>query len=387
MLVMDPWTVYQYWSPGKLIFGPNSLNKLTDGIGSKDIPLIITDKGVSGAGILKKVTDVLDGAGIKYHIFEGITPTPSIEAVEEATSAYRDHSCTMVVGVGGGSSIDGAKAVSLRVTQEGSLREYSVGKPVKASIPPIYAIPTTAGTGSEVSALAVISDNYNQIKIVLREMQLIPKVAILDPVLLRSIPPRIAAETGADALAHGIEAYVSLNSNAVTDALALSAIKLIAHHLRKMVANPGDVKTAGQMLIASCIAGLSFSNAGLGLVHSLAPPVGAYLNVSHGLSCALYLPVVMDFNIPARPEKFVLIADAMGENIRELSFIPAAKQAVSAVRDLFTDIGLPKTFSEIGIEFRLNSKMVDYALASPSTKVNPRIADRNQIERLFEAPH
>lgn len=385
---MNPWGVYQHWSPGKVIFGPNSLNELPNILGSADIPLVVTDKGVREAGILEKVADLLDGAGKKYHMFDGIVPTPPIQVIEEAAVAYRNHGCSSIIGLGGGSSIDGGKALSIRVSQEGSLREYGTGKRVEGLLPPIYAIPTTAGTGSEVTSNALISDDENRRKIIFRgEPQLIPRVAILDPLLLSSIPSRIAAETGADALTHAIEAYVSLNSNALTDAMAISAIKLVGRYLRRMVANPEDVEAAGHMLLASFIAGLAFQNAGLGLAHALANPLDVYCyRISHALLCALYLPVVMEFNIPACPEKFISIAEAMGEDVHGLSINNAAKLSVSAVRDLFGAIGIPKTFSEIGIQFSLKAEMINSVLVSPATKVNPRRSDQGQIARLFEAP-
>lgn len=383
---MNPWRVYEHSNPGKLIFGPKSINELTKEIPPKGIPLIITDKGVSNAGILQKVTGVLEGVGIRYHLFDRIEPDPPFEIVEEAATAYEKNGCTMAMGLGGGSSIDGAKAVSLKVSQKGNLREYGAGKPIEGMLAPIYAIPTTAGTGAEVSGVAVITDRENKIKMVMRGTQLIPKTVILDPELLSSIPPRVAAETGADALSHAVESYVSLNSQVITEVFALSAIRLIARYLRRMVANPGDIETTGQMLLASCLAGLSFSNAGLGLVHSLAHPVGAYYHLSHGLSCALYLPIVMDFNLPACPEKFASIADAMGEDVRQFSFHHAAKQAVYNVRELLADIGIPRTFSELKISFELNPKMVEDALAAAPTKLNPRRADKDQISKLFKIP-
>jgi 1,3-propanediol dehydrogenase/alcohol dehydrogenase len=383
---MNPWRIYQHSNPGKLIFGPNSLNQLTTELPSKEVPLIITDKGVLNAGILSKLTAVLDGAGIHYHIFDGIEPDPSFETVEKAAAAYQDKGCTLLIGLGGGSSIDGAKAVSLRVSRKGDIREYGMGKVIEGTLVPIYAIPTTAGTGSEVTGVAVITDRENKLKRVLRGAQFIPKTVILDPELLASIPSKIAAETGADALVHAVESYVSFNSNVITESFAISAIRLIARYLRRMVADPSDIETSGQMLLGSCLAGLSFSNAGLGLVHSLAHPVGAYYHFSHGLSCALYLPFVMDFNLIACPEKFASIAEAMGEEVRQFSPHRAAKQAVFAVRDLFSDIGIPRTFSELGISFELHPNMVDNALAAVPTTLNPRRANKDQISMLFKAP-
>jgi len=383
---MDPLRIYQHWNPGKLIFGPKSLNELAIEIPRSEVPLIVTDKGISNAGILKKVGDVLEKASIPYHLYDGIEPDPSIEIIEKAAAIYRQKGCTSVIGLGGGSSIDTAKAVSLIVTQQGTLREFGAGKVIGAPVAPIYAIPTTAGTGSEVTNVAVITDKENKVKLVMRGTQLIPKVSVLDPELLFSIPSKVAAETGVDALTHAIESYVSVKSNLITEAFALSAIRIIARNLRRMVANPGDIETAGQMFLASCMAGLSFANTGLGLTHSLAHPLGIYFHVSHGFSCGLYLPAVMDFNLIACPEKFALIADAMGEDVRGLPSDQAAKKGVGAVRKLLSEVGIPRTFSELGIPFQLYPKMVEDALVAVPTTLNPRQADQDQISTLFNAP-
>ena len=383
---MNPQRVYQHNNPGRLIFGPKSVNELANEIPANEIPLVITDKGVSKSGILKKVTDVLDGAGICYHIFDGIEPDPPMEVVEKAVSLYQKHGCTLVIGLGGGSSIDGAKSVSLMASRQGSIREYGAGKVIEGQLTPIYAIPTTAGTGSEVTGVAVITDRENKIKMVLRGTQLIPKCVFLDPELLAFIPPKVAAETGADALTHAIETYISLNSTVITEGLALSAITIIGKYLRRMVGNPEDMEAAEHMLLASCMAGLSFANGGLGLVHSLAHPVGAHFHLSHGLSCALYLPFVMEFNLLTCPEKFASVAAALGEDIRGMSCHRAAKESVKAVRELFADIGIPRKFSDLGVTFQLHPKMVEEALAAVPTKANPRRSDKEQITNLFKAP-
>ena len=383
---MNPQRVYQHNNPGRLIFGPKSLNELAKEIPANETPLVITDKGVAKSGILKKVTDVLEGAGVRYHIFDEIEPDPPKEAIEKAVSLYQKHGCTMLIGVGGGSSIDGAKAVSLMASRPGDIREYGAGKVIDGQLIPIYAIPTTAGTGSEVTGVAVITDRENKVKMVLRGAQLIPKCAFIDPELLAFIPPKVAAETGGDALTHAIESYVSLNSTVITEGLALSSITLIGKYLRRLVGNPEDMEAAEHMLLASYLAGFSFSNGGLGLVHSLAHPVGAYFHLSHGKTCSLYLPFVMEFNLLTCPEKFASIAVALGVDIRGMSCHSAAKESVKAVRELFADIGIPRNFSDLGVTFQLHPKMVAEALAAVPTKANPRRPDKDQITNLFNAP-
>ncbi len=384
---MHPQRVYLHNNPGRLIFGPKSLNELAKEIPANEVPLVITDRGVSKSGILKRVTDVLEGAGIRHHIFDGIEPDPPVEVVEKAVSLYQKHGCTLVIGLGGGSSIDGAKSVSLMASHPGDIREYGAGKVIDGQLIPIYAIPTTAGTGSEVTGLAVITDRENKIKMVLRGApHLIPKCVFLDPELLAFIPQKVAAETGADALTHAIESYVSLNSTVITEGLALSSITLIGKYLCRMVGNPEDMEAAEHMLLASYLAGFSFSNGGLGLVHSLAHPVGAYFHLSHGLTCALYLPFVMEFNLLTCPEKFASVAAALGEDVRGMSCHRAAKESVKAVRELFTDIGIPRNFSDLGVAFQLHPKMVEEALAAVPTKANPRRPDKDQITNIFKAP-
>ena len=380
---MDPLRVYQYWNPGRLTFGPGAVQEIQKEFTSRDKPLIVTDEGVVRAGILDRVADLFAQAGIRYDLFDRVVADPPIEVVEDAALFYRESGCTSVIGLGGGSPIDTAKAIAVRASGEGTLKEYGSGRPIHGSIPPIYAIPTTAGTGSEVSAVAVVSDNESKMKVGIKSPLLVPRVALLDPLLLAKIPSRVAAETGADALTHAIEAYLSLNSHVITDALALSAIRMITSNLEKFVANPRDAEAAGQMLLASCLAGLSFANAGLGLVHGIAHSAGAYFHTRHGLTCALYLPIVMEFNIPACPDKFVSMAEALGVDVRGLSSEEAAKNAVGVVREIFARVDIPKTFSELGIDFKLHPKMVEDIYAAPVTKGNPRKAEPEQIAVLL----
>ncbi len=381
---MDPSRLYQFWIPGKVIFGPTALHELRKEIGLTEIPLVATDQGIARSRILSKVTDQLEEIGVQYYLFDQVEPDPSLEVVARASDAYRRYGCTLVIGVGGGSSIDVAKAVAIRGSLKGSLIEYAAGKPLEGPLPPIYAIPTTAGTGSEVTAVSIISDHKNKLKIPIRNPQLIPKVALLDPLLLGSIPAGVAAETASDALSHAIESYIGLGSHPITDALSLTAIRMISQNVVKFMTDPGDVEVAGQMLLASCMAGMCFNNAGLGLVHSLAHPLGAYFNVTHGSACALYLAAVMEFNAPACQEKFSSIAEAMGQNVGGLLRETASERALFAVRHLLEEVGIPRKLSQLGIQFHLDPKMVEDAFSAVPTRNNPRVADRVQIAELFE---
>jgi alcohol dehydrogenase len=384
---MNSQRVYIQNNPGRLFFGPKSVNELGNEIPANAVSLVITDRGISISGILQRVTAVLEGAGIRHHIFDEIEPDPPLQVIEKAAALYRKNKCTSVIGLGGGSSIDGAKSVSLMVSHPGDISEYSRGKAVPGPVAPIYAIPTTAGTGSEVTGVSVITDPANKVKMVLRGApHLIPKCAFLDPELLVSIPPRVAAETGGDALTHAVESYVSQNSTVITEGLALSAITLIGKYLRRFVGNPADMEAAEQMQLGCYLAGFAFSNAGLGLVHSIAHPVGAHYHLSHGAACSLYLPVVMEFNLLTCPEKFASIAAALGEDVSSMTARRAAKESVKAVRELFTDVGIALTFAELGVKFKLLPKMIAEAMAAVPTQLNPRRSSEAQISNLFNTP-
>ena len=378
--------VYSHSSPGKLFFGPGSLASLPEEMDKSLSYIIITDKGLAESGAVDRVGRVLEAAGIKSHVFDETHSDPPVEDCLAAAELARERGCGGVIGLGGGSSLDAAKGVAVLLRGQGGLKEYGSGKWVQGPVAPLYAIPTTAGTGSEVTRVAVITDTQRNEKMAVRGVHLAPLAAALDPELLQGLPPRIAAETGADALAHAVEAFVSLNSSPVTDALALSAIGLVGENLRRFVANPADAKAAEGMLVASCLAGQAFTNGGLGLAHSMGEPLGAFFHVSHGLSCAIYLPVIMEFNLPAAPEKFCAVARALGEEVDWAPPHRAARLAVSAVRELFQDVGLPLTFKEAGIEFELHQKMIDDVWPQFSTKCNPRQADPEQVASLYLAP-
>lgn len=377
--------VYQHFNPGKLIFGPKALVELGKEISPKEIPLIVTDQGVLKAGIVKKTEKTLTEMDIKFHVFDKIVMDPPIEVIEKASNYYKANNCTMVIGLGGGSCMDAAKAISICVSQTSNLRDYARGKVLEGVLAPICAIPTTAGTGSEVTGVAVISDPENNQKMAIKGNTLTPIKVILDPELLMSLPAKVAAETGADALVHAIEVFISKNANPITDALAIASIGIIGQNLRKMISKTRDLETASNMLIGSCMAGLAFSNGGLGLVHSLAHPLGAYYHVGHGFACGIYLIPVMEFNKSVCLSKYSEIACALGENVHGISSDEAAQKAIIAVKNLLRDIGFPDKISEILEEFVVKDQMVEDAFVAGPTTVNPRKATKKQIRELFNS--
>lgn len=358
----------------RVLHGPGVLQDLPDQLDTGSTFLLVTDPGVAGTGLADRVVGLLDEAGIACAVFDRVCIDPDITVVEAAVELARQTRCDSVIGLGGGSSLDAAKAVAARMAWPSPLVDYGRGQPVPAPIAPLVAIPTTAGTGSEATRVAVITDPVTQEKMALRGDALLPRLSILDPELLRTLPAHTAAECGADALTHAIEARVSRQATGWTNTLAVAAIGLIGAHLPRLVADRTDEEAASQMMIAANLAGQAFTHAGLGLVHSLAEPLGAFHHTSHGLSCALFLPVVMEFNQEAAAEGYAEVARALG-----------AADALTAVRELLARAGLPASYAEAGVDFELREDMVRQALPQFSTTCNPREATHEDVVRLFSA--
>ena len=383
---MDPQRIYTYATPGTRIFGPGSLNRLPKVLAGQTKPMVVTDQGLVKAGIVDKVVAVLDGAGLKSAVYDQVPPDPPFESIDQAAELYAAEGCDCILALGGGSPMDAAKGLAVKVSHGDDLRDYCKSKSISQKLPPLVAIPTTAGTGSEVTFVAVISDTQDKVKRMLRGVQLVPQTSILDPLLLAGLPPAIAAETGADALSHALEGLATRFAQPLSEAQGLQAVRLISEHLRALVADPSNVEAAGNMLLASTLASMCWAGVGLGLVHALAHPLGAHHHVSHGKACALYLPHVMDFNLIACPRQYALAAQAMGQDIAGLSPLEAARMAPGAVEELLDDIGVAATYGELGVDFRLKEEMVKEVMEGPNRQTNPRVSDQGQIEALFNAP-
>lgn len=380
-------SVYTHLSPGRMVFGPGSLAQLPGLLDLSQRHLVVTDPGLVKAGVVEKVIAALEEGGVDFVIYDRTPADPPVEACEEAYALAKEKDCQAVIGLGGGSSIDAAKGVAARMAHpDVSLVEMGNGKDVTGSMPPLYAIPTTAGTGSEATRVAVITDSDAGVKMAIRGECLAPLAGILDPNLLTGLPSKIMAETGADALTHAVEAATSRMANAYTDSLAMAAIGMVGANLRQAVADPENDLAVGNMLMASCLAGQAFSNAGLGLAHSMAEPLGAAFHVSHGLGCAIFLPQIMNFNLIAAPDKFSRIAEALGEDLDGKPSHMTAQLAVDAVIELFLDVGVPLTYAQAGIDFELNDKMIDDVPGQYSSFCNPRRASRQQIAELYMGP-
>ncbi len=372
--------------PSTIIFGAGAAGTVGEKAKEfgKDKALVITDKGVVGAGLLEKILTPLEQAGVKAHIFDQIEPNPRDYTVVKAYEFGKKKDCELIIGLGGGSPIDAAKSVGALMTNPGPIQDYLRGAALKNPPPPLIAIPTTSGTGSEVTQFSVVTDTERSFKAGIASPFLLPKVAIVDPFLMESMPPFLAAATGMDALTHAVETFVSVNSQPFSDALALHAIRLIGRYLRPSVANGANQEARSEMAIASTLAGAAFSNAGVGLVHAMAHPLGGRFDVSHGVANAILLPLVMRFNLIARLEKFGQVAQALGEKVEGLSAVDAGEKAVEAISRLSADIGIPGRLSEVKVkEEGIPQLAADTMNMKRAMAANPRVAKQEEVEKLF----
>ena len=378
--------IFAIFLPSNLIFGFGAVEKVGEKAREygKSKALIITDKGIVKAGLLERVLTPLEQAGVGAEIFDQIEPNPRDHTVVKAFEFGKKKGCEVIIGLGGGSSIDAAKAVGVLMTNPGPLQDYLRGTAVKNPLPPLIAIPTTAGTGTEATQFSVVTDTERSFKAGIGSPLLMPKVGIVDSSLMESMPPSLAAATGMDALTHAIEAFVSVNAQPFSDAMALHAIHLIGRYLRPSVGNGSNQEARSEMAMASTLAGVAFSNAGVGLVHAMAHPLGGRFDVPHGVANAILLPSIMRFNLIARLEKFGQVAQALGEKVEGLSAVEAGRKAVEAVGQLSADIGIPGHLSEVSVKGEGFPQLAaDTMNMKRALACNPRVVTQNEIEKLY----
>ncbi|SHI93895.1 iron-containing alcohol dehydrogenase [Desulfofundulus thermosubterraneus] len=367
-------------------FGANVVSGIVDwcrNYNAKRI-LVVTDQGVRKAGILEKVEKILSDAGIENVVFDDVEPDPGLETIHRCASCFRENKCDLILAVGGGSPIDTAKGARVIVENGGHIRDYAgVNKVPRAPVTPLIAIPTTSGTGSEVTTFAVLSDWENRMKITISSPFLAPEVAVVDPLLTMTAPPSVTAASGIDALSHAIETYVSLKAQPPAEALALKAIELIGESLRTAVADGSDKEARTRMSLGSLLAGMAFNNSLLGLTHSIGAALSGHAHVSHGMAIGLLLPYVMEFNAMARMEKFSKIAIALGENVKGLSLREAALRSVKAVRELVKDISLPRRLGDVGVTGDMIEGMAKDAMGHGMLKFNPRAVTEKDIMAIL----
>ena len=345
--------------------------------------LIVTDKGVRNAGLLDGIAESVSKEGLQYAVFDRVEPNPTVEVMEDGFSALEDCKGDCIVGVGGGSAIDTAKAIGALSANPKPIQQYEGPDKLPNPILPLIAVPTTTGTGSEVTGASVVTDTSRKYKISVRSPYLVPKIAVLDPSLVCTLPQRVIAETGMDALVHAIESFISLGASPITEGLALEAMKLIGDNLRAFYSNPGNMDAAGKMLTASTMAAMSFANARLGCVHAMAHTLGGHYNIAHGVACAVLLPHAMDHSLIAVPEKYIRIAEALGEKTQGLPLMDGAANAIEAVVKLSVDIGIPENLEQLGVKEDGIEQMSKDAVQSGIHMTTPRRIDLEGIEAMF----
>ena len=348
-------------------------------------PLVVTDRGLARTDIPGLVTGSLDAAGIPWTLFTDVEPNPSIDTVKKGLALYAKAGCDGFVAVGGGSPMDTAKAIGILAANGGDIRDYFGADKVKRPTPPVIAIPTTCGTGSEVTQFTVITDTEAHFKMGIGSPYNLPRVAVVDPALLAKLPSRMVASTGMDALCHAVESYTSQAAQPISDALNLHAIELIGTHLRPAVAN-GNLKDLSGMAMASMLAGMGFTNTRTTLVHAMSQPVTGHADVPHGIANAILLPYVLEFNVIGNPEKHADIAVALGEDIEGLSLIEAARLAVDVVRELSDDVGIPHSLREVGVTDAMLEPLADDTMkAALGVGLNPRRPTRDEVLALYRS--
>ncbi len=348
--------------------------------------LIVTDPGIAKIGYADQIAKNLRNSGIISTIFSDVTPDPTLQNVTDGINQFAGENCNFIVSIGGGSAIDCAKGISVKLTNDGEFADYMGVDKIPNQGIPLIAIPTTAGTGSEVSKVTVITDTERNVKMMLSSSCLLASVAIVDPLLSLTTPPHLTAAVGVDALTHAIEAYVSKRAQPITDALALKAIRLISGSLRQAWSDGENLSARTDMMIGASIAGMAFSNSSVALVHGMSRPIGAYFHIHHGLSNSVLLLDVMEFSVVGAPQRFADIAEAMGEQIDGLSPMKQADAAITAVERLVNDIDMPR-LGQIGIDEEKFDEVVEQmaadAIASGSPANNPRQATQEEIIALY----
>lgn len=365
---------FRYEIPTVIEFGCGKINTLPEhvrALGGTKV-LIVSDPGVIKAGVVKRLTAPLEKAKIPYITYSDIEADPVIESVDQGVVLAKKENCDLVVGVGGGSSLDTAKAVGLMITNEGNIRDYvGIGK-VPRQAAPVIAVPTTAGTGSELTIWSVLSDKKAKVKLSVGSVYNCPTLALGDPTLTETLPPHITAATGMDALTHALESYVNKATQPISEGLSIQSMKMIAKSLRLAVVQGDNIQARSDMLLASLIASMAFNSTRLGLAHALAIPLGAHFHIPHGVVNAILLPEVMAYNLIGNLDKFVHIAEIFGERIEHLSSREAAERSVTAIRQLKQDVGITQSLSDFGVKEQHLEMLSMEAMESGNVPVNPR---------------
>ncbi len=375
--------------PTRILFGAGALRMLGDEtkrLGMKR-PLLVTDRGVVECGIAERVLAEGKRAGLTLTIFDGVNPNPVEKNVLDGWERYRDAKCDGVIGLGGGSPLDTAKTVRLCATHPLPLEQYddqlNGGEKISGNLPPMIAIATTSGTGSEVGRSAVIILKATDRKTVIFSPNLIPSVALADPELTLGMPPKITAGTGLDALTHNVEAYLSKGYHPICDAIALQGTRLAVRHLVTAVRNGKDLSARTHMMMAAIMGAVAFQK-GLGAVHSLAHPLSSIANIHHGTANGILLPAVLDFNRLTSEERLRDLALAMDLDVARLTISQAASAAIERVRKLLKEVDIPERLSAYGITREMIPALAKKAMEDACHQLNPRPCTESDMIDLYE---
>lgn len=376
---------FSFTIPQQIVFGTGRLSDLPELVHhcNSEHVLIVSDQGLADLGVVARVQHILEGGGITVDTYLGVQPNPTVEIVDEATAAYKSCGATSIVALGGGSPMDTAKALGVLARFGGSIVDYEGAHKVPSAIEPIIAIPTTAGTGSEVTPFSVITDEARNHKLTVFSYEILPKQVLLDPQLIMTAPASVASACGVDAMIHAWEAYTNLAANPFTDAMAEKALDLIGSNLRRFVANRRDQEAAEAMMMGSTFAGFALGWARQGNVHAMSHPVSSFFHVPHGVANAILLPTVVEYNAIADHGRYKriyqFIRRTKGQPIE--NFTPDV--LVNETRQLLADLGMPKTLSEVGVTADKIEAMADDAMTSGNIAVNPRSTTKRDIIALY----
>ncbi|MGF7436832.1 iron-containing alcohol dehydrogenase [Lentilactobacillus senioris] len=382
---------YDFLMPSVNFFGPGVIEKIGDRakmLGMKK-PVIVTDKFLEGLkdGAVQQTLASLDAAGVDYVIYNGVEPNPKVRNIKEVKKLYEESGADSIITVGGGSAHDTGKGAGIILTNGDDITELAGIETLNNPLPPLIAVNTTAGTGSELTRHAVITNEETHLKFVVVSWRNIPLVSFNDPTLMLDVPASLTAATGMDAFVQAIEPYVSVDHNPITDSQCIEAIKLIEGSLREAVANGHNLEARTAMVEAEMLAGMAFNNANLGYVHAMAHQLGGQYDAPHGVCCALLLPYVEQYNLIADPQRFAELAEFMGENTDGLSTRDAAELSIKAMKQMSKDVGIPKSIKEIGAKPEDFRMMAENALKDGNAFSNPRKGTVDDLVKIFQAAY
>ncbi len=375
---------FSFTIPQNITVGVGSLAKLPElakKLG-KSKAYIISGPHLNKIGMVAKCREALKAAGMESESFTETEGNPSTDTVAKAAKGFADSKADFIVAFGGGSPLDVAKAVAVIATYGGNIVDYEGGGKVPGPVVPMIAIPTTAGTGSEVTAFSVITDHSRNYKLTVVSNDILPAYAILDPELITTVPAATAAACGIDAMVHALEAFISKAASPFSDLFAKEALRLIGGSIRDYVADRSNIAACEAMLTGSLFAGIAFSHARLGDVHAMSHPVSAYFDVPHGVANAILLPTVVEYNMTDAAAKYQYIYDCICEKpVADEDFTP--EMLAAEIRVLNDELGIPSSLSEVGVDSSLFDKMADDAMKSGNIQVNPRVTTKNDILKLY----